>query len=157
MRISRLWLLFPLLLLALPHQAASAAPSQEDFFKSVQENMGKSQDFDYRPLLLIAAGGGVAVLLLLVSNRRQKTVRSPHSLNSPAKLLKEILRQVPLNTAELKQLKVLAGSVKTPDANEISPLALLLCPSLMAKGLRGAGSKVDRKTVALIVRKLRQG
>jgi hypothetical protein len=157
MKMTRRWLLLPLLLLALPHQAASAAPSQADFFKSVQENMGKSQDFDYRPLLLIAAGGGVAVLLLFVSNRRQKTVRSPQSLNSPAKLMKEILRQVPLNAAEVKQLKVLAGAVKTPHADGISPLALLLCPSLMAKGLRGAGNKVDRKTVALIVRKLRQG
>lgn len=156
MKVTRLLLLLALLVLALPHQAASAAPSQQDFFKSVQENMDKSQDFDYRPLLLIAAGGGVAVLLVLVNNRRQKIVRSPQSLNSPAKLMKEILKQVPLNAAELKQLKVLAGAVKTPDAAEISPLALLLCPSLMAKGLRGAGNKVDRKTVALIVRKLRQ-
>ena len=157
MKLTRLWLLLPLLLLTLPHRAASAAPSQADFFKSVQENMDKPQDFDYRPLLLIAAGGGVVVLLLMVSSRRQKTVRSPQSLNSPAKLMKEILREIPLNAAELKQLKLLAGAVKTPDANEISPLALLLCPSLMAKGLRGAGNKVDRKTVALIVRKLRQG
>jgi hypothetical protein len=156
MKIIKLPILLPLLLLALPNQPASAAPSQDDVFKSIQESMGKSQEFDYRPVLLLAAAGGVAVLVAMIGNRRQKTARLPQALNSPAKLMKEILREIPLNSGEVKQLKVLAGAVKSPDAQETNPLVLLLCPSAMAKGLRGAGNKVDRKTIAMIVRKLRE-
>lgn len=135
-----------------------AAPSQTDvFIKSVQDNMDSAQSFDYRPVLLVAAGGGMIVLLMMISKRRQNTRTRPQALNSPARLIKEMLRDVPLNAAELKQLKLMAASVQAPDDEPTNPLVLLLCPSVMAKGLHRAGNKVDRKTVALIVRKLREG
>lgn len=136
--------------------ALHAAPSQDDVFKSIQESMDKPQPFDYRPVLMLMGGGGVAVLLLLLVSRRQKGARSPQTLNSPARLMKQIMRDVSLNSGEIKQLKMMAAAVESPTAQEINPLVLLLCPSVMAKGLHRAGSKVDRKAVATIVRKLRQ-
>ena len=143
--------------LALPCGAVRAAPTQTDVFKSIQDSMDQSQAFDYRPLLLVAAGGGVVLLLLMISRRRQTTRRKPQALNSPARLMKEVLRDISLNAAELKQLKLMSSAVQSPDEEPTNPLVLLLCPSVMAKGLHRAGNKVDRKTVALIVRKLREG
>jgi hypothetical protein len=134
-----------------------AAPSQDDVFKSIQDSMGKPQEFDYRPVLLLAAGGGLVVLLLAVSSRRQQSGRSSQPVNSAARLMKQILREIPLKPGEVKQLKVLAGAVKNPTVDQTNPLVLLLCPSVMAKGLQTAGNKIDRKTVAQIVRKLREG
>lgn len=145
-----------LLLLAFFTSTLRATPSQDDVFKSIQESMDKPQDFDYRPVLMLAGGGGVAVLLLLIASGRQKGKRSPQTLNSPAKLMKEVLREISLNSGEVKQLKMMAAAVENPTAQETNPLVLLLCPSVMAKGLHRAGNKVDRKTVATIVRKLRQ-
>ena len=144
------------LLMAFLTPALHAAPSQNDVFKSIQESMDKPQDFDYRPVLLLVGGGGVAVLLLLVVNRRQKGTRPSQTLNSPAKLMKEVLREISLNSGEVKQLKLMAAAVENPTPHETNPLVLLLCPSVMAKGLHRAGGKVDRKAVATIVRKLRQ-
>lgn len=133
-----------------------AAPSQDDVFKSIEESMDKPQEFDYRPVLVLAGGGGAAVLLLLIVSRRQKGSRSSQTLNSPAKLMKEVLREISLNSAEVRQLKMMAAAVESTTAEETNPLVLLLCPSVMAKGLHRAGNKVDRKAVATIVRKLRE-
>jgi hypothetical protein len=143
--------------LALPCSWLRAAPSQSEVFKSIQNSMEQSQTFDYRPVLLVVAGGGVVALLLMVSSRRQNSKRKPGPVNAPARLMKELLREIPLNAAELKQLKVMAAAVEAPGHEQTNPLVLLLCPSVMAKGLHRAGNKVDRKTVALIVRKLREG
>lgn len=137
--------------------AVHGAPSQNDVFKSIQDSMGTPQEFDYRPVLLLVAGGGLIVLLLAASSRRQQSARSPQPVNSSSRLMKEILREIPLKPAEMKQLKLLAGAVKNPTPDQTNPLVLLLCPSVMAKGLQGAGNKIDRKTVAQIVRKLREG
>lgn len=151
-----LFAIIAFLSIAFSTPALHAAPSQEDVFKSIQESMDKPQDFDYRPVFMLAGGGGGVVLLLLIFSRRQKAGRSPQTLNSPAKLMKEVLREISLNSGEVKQLKMMAAAVESTTAQETNPLVLLLCPSIMAKGLHRAGSKVDRKAVAAIVRKLRE-
>ena len=135
----------------------AAPPTQEDVFKSIQDSMGKPSDSDSRPALLLLAGGALLVLVLMISNRRQRAARAPAApLNSPGKLMKEILRDLPLKSAEMKQLKLLADAVESPAGDELNPLTLLLCPSLMAKGLQASPGKVDRKVVAQVVRKLRE-
>ncbi|HEY2585357.1 MAG TPA: hypothetical protein VGI81_06290 [Tepidisphaeraceae bacterium] len=148
---SALVLLFVLCSASLSH----ATPTQSDVFKSIQESMGKEEQQDYRPFLLFAAGAGILLLIVVVSNRRQQAARSPAPLNSPSKLTKEILRDVPLKSGEMKQLNVMAEAIESTTGDELNPLTLLLCPSLMAKGLQASGGKVDKKTVAQVVRKLR--
>jgi hypothetical protein len=144
-----------LLFLLLSTSVGHAAPTQNDVFKSIQDSLGHEEQQDYRPYLLFAAGAAILLLIVVVSNRRQQAARAPGPLNSPGKLMKEVLRDVPLKSGEVKQLKVLAESIESTNGDEVNPLTLLLCPSLMAKGLQASGDKVDKKTVAQVVRKLR--
>lgn len=145
-----------LLFILLCARAAHAAPTQNDVFKSIQESMGKEEPQDYRPVLLFAAGAGILVLIVVVGNRRQQAAKAPAPVNSTGKLMKEVLRDVPLKSRELKQLKLLADAIDSPTGEELNPLALLICPSLMAKGLHKSAGKADKKTIAQIVRKLRE-
>jgi hypothetical protein len=152
----------PLVSLLLFPGVSAAAPTQEDVFKSIQENVGSSNT-DYRKLLpFLAAGGGLVVLLALLSQRR-KQERKPRPLNHQGKLVKEVMKTVPLRAAELKQLRLLAEEGR--DGPLKSPLTLVLCPSLLADAIRrrhathgGAGvkggGKLDRKAVLQLVRKM---
>ena len=142
---------------------ASAAPTQEDVFKSIQESVGEKTEFDTRPVVLFACAGGGILLLVWLMGRRSKRAAVPKSLNHPGRLMKEVLREVPLKSAEVRQLKTIASSVASQAGEEPSPLTLLLCPSLLAKGLNAASTRgstmltagVDRKIVAQVVRKMR--
>ena len=131
-----------------------AAPSQDDVFKSIEENVNEKSDFDSRPVILLACAGGAIVLLLAVVNRRSKRAVVSKALNNPGRLMREVLKEVPLKSAELRQLKTIAASVETEAGEQPSPLALLLCPSLLAKGLKAAPNRVDPRTVAQVVRKM---
>src|SRR5207248_4240018 len=109
--------------------AALAKPTQEDVFKSIQDNVGESTD----PKKLFGFLFGlvaVIIILSLVSSRRKRVVQ-PKVLNHQGKLLKEVLPSIDLKTAEVKQLKALADDQKL-----ISPLTLLLYPSLLAKSVK---------------------
>jgi len=137
---------------------ASAQPTQEEVFQSIKDNVGPSQT-DYSKLLpYVLAGMGLVILLVLVSQRKRQETATPKPLNHQGKLLREVLKTVPLRAAELKQLRMLA------DAREqrlTSPLTLLLCPSLLAQavharqaqGSKGKG-KLDRKAVIELARKV---
>jgi len=142
----------------LPLSASSrlqAAPSQQDVFKSIQDSMGSGKEVDSTPMYLLTGGGVAALVILTLLSRRQQKADSTQALNHPGKLMKEVLRDVPLKPAEVKQLKVMAGAVEDQTGEDMSPLTLLLCPSLMAKGLKSDRGKVDRKLVAQMVRRLR--
>jgi len=144
-----------LLVLSISPRLLAAPPSQQDVFKSIQDSMGAGKEVDSTPIyILVGSGIGVLVILSLLSRRQQKKT-SDDAFNHPGKLLKEVLRDVPIKAAEVKQLKMLAGLVHDTTDDDVSPLALLLCPSLMAKGLKEDRGKVDRKTVAQMVRRLR--
>jgi hypothetical protein len=144
-------------LLASP-SPAPAQPTQEEVFQSIKDNVGPSQT-DYSKLLpYFLAGLGLVILLVLVSQRKRQETATPKPLNHQGKLLREVLKTVPLRAAELKQLRMLA------DAREerlASPLTLLLCPSLLAEavhvrqaqGGKGKG-KFDRKAVLQLARKV---
>jgi hypothetical protein len=148
-------LILALLLVSLTQSRLFATPSQQEVFKSIQESMGPRTEVDSTPVLILAAGGVIALVVLSVLSRRQQKAGSPAALNNPKKLLKEVMREISLKPAEVKQLKLLADSVETQTGEAASPLMLLLCPSLMGKGLKASPGKIDRKVIAQMVRRLR--
>ena len=138
--------------------ALDAAPTQNDVFKSIQDNVSHQTDLDSMPVILLVLGGAlVLALLVYFSRREQKVASAPTTLNHPGKLAKEVLRAVPLKPAEMKQLKLLADAVESEAGEPIDPITLLLCPSLLAKGVKASPPRLDRKAVAQVVRRLRIG
>jgi hypothetical protein len=127
--------------------SALAAPTQQEVFKSIQDNVGSTTDpkkfFAFLALIM-----GLMLLLAVLSKRKQRQV-TPKTLNHQGKLLREILRQVDLRPAEVRQLKMLA------EAQEVeSPLTLLMCPSVLAKAVKERSGKVDRKVMMSVAKKL---
>ncbi|HSZ58405.1 MAG TPA: hypothetical protein VK797_22255 [Tepidisphaeraceae bacterium] len=136
----------------------SAAPTQNDVFKSIQDNVSHPTDLNSTPVILLVLGGAlVMALLVYFSRREQKVASAPTTLNHPGKLAREVLKTVPLKPAEMKQLKLLADSIESDAGEPIDPLTLLLCPSLLAKGVKANPARLDRKAVAQVVRRLRIG
>jgi hypothetical protein len=137
---------------------AHAAPTQNDVFKSIQDNVSHPTDLNSTPVILLVLGGAlVMALLVYFSRREQKVASAPTTLNHPGKLAREVLKTVPLKPAEMKQLKLLADSIESDAGEPIDPLTLLLCPSLLAKGVKANPARLDRKAVAQVVRRLRIG
>jgi hypothetical protein len=108
-------------------------------------------------LAVVAAAGGALALLVVVGQRRRGGDGRPRPLHSHPKLMKEVLRTVPLKPAELKQLKLLLQQSRGggADAQPVqSPLTLVLCPSLLLKAAQARPEKVNPKVVAGLARKL---
>ncbi len=122
-------------------------PTQEEVFKSIGDNVGSSTD-PKKFFAFLAGVAGLIILLAVLSKRKQRQV-TPKTLNHQGKLMKEILRQVDLRPAEIRQLRMLA------DAQDVeSPLTLLLCPSMLAKAVKERSGKVDRKVLMSVAKKL---
>ncbi len=137
---------------------ANAGPTQNDVFKSIQESVGERHEVNSTPVILLALGGGlVLATLVYMSRREQKKFAAPEALNHPGKLSKELVKEVRLKPAEMRQLKMLADSIGDQIGERPDPLALLLCPSLLAKGVSANPAKMDKKVVAQVVRRIRQG
>ena len=140
---------------------ALAAPSPEDVFRSVSDNVSQRTDGGRATAILLCAAGGL-ILLLLLGTRARRQKAAPQPLNHSRKLMREVMRSVPLRRAELKQLRLLAeapGAVGASDGAVIgspvqSPLTLLICPSVLARALNSRPPKVDRAVIARIVRKM---
>lgn len=129
---------------------ASAAPTNEQFFQSVRENI--DQPVDGTKFLAVLLGAVAIILLLVVLTRKkEQRISRPKALNHPGKLIKEITHAVHLKPAEIKQLKLLSEGQGVS-----SPITLLLCPSVFAKAVRAKTNKVDRKVLAQIAKKLVQ-
>src|SRR5882762_7678255 len=139
---------FSLIQLHLPLLAAGAV-KLEDVFKSTKENM----DQEAGPERLIALGlGAVAIIVLLIFlGRRRKADMVPRPVNNQIRLIREVLKTVPLKEAELKQLKQLADEQSCS-----SPLVLIMCPSLIAKALHSKTPE-QRKALAPTIKKLTSG
>jgi hypothetical protein len=129
-----------------PSSFTLATPTQDEVLKSISNNVGESVD----PGKLLAAVFGVAAFVILIAlvSQRRKRIITPKPLNHPGKLLKEVSRSVSLKPAEVKQLKLLA------EAQDSSPLLLLLCPSMLGKAVKSGGVKVDRQVLNSIARKM---
>jgi hypothetical protein len=129
---------------------ASAMPTQDEVFRSIHDNVGPT--FDARKALpyLVAAVASV-ILIIVINQYRQRPARA-RGLNHPGRLLRQVRRSLHLQSAELKQLKLLA------EEQELSnPLTLLLCPSMLAKALRSGNPRIDRQVVQQVVQRLRDG
>jgi|SRR5579859_3628385 len=144
-------------LLLLMTTFAHAGPTQTDVFKSIQDSVGERHEINSMPVILLALGGGLVLgVLVYMSRREQKKVVAPAALNHAGKLAKEVLKEMNLKPNDLKQLKILADSIASQVGETPDPLALLLCPSLLAKGVSANPSKMDRKVVAQMVRRMRE-
>lgn len=125
-----------------------APPTLDEVFKSVNQSM--EQRTDTRPLLAAFAAIFALLLLLVVVNQRgRKTVAKVKSSNHPHKLTREVLKAAGIRRSELRQLKLLAEA-----QNLSSPLTLLLCPSLLARGIKDPGIRADRQVLAALGRRL---
>ena len=123
-------------------------------FKSVADNVNEPVDSG-RVLGVIAGIAGVVVLVAVVGQWRGRGA-SPKALHHHGKLVKEVLRALPLKGAEVKQLKAIVQEV-LPKAGGDSPessITLLLCPSLLARATQASPEKVDRRLVAGLVKRL---
>ena len=110
---------------------AFAGPTQEDVFKSINENVGASADGG-KLLAFLAAGVGVAIILVLF-NRRQTRAAVPQPLNHQGKLLREIIKTTGMRPEDGRRLKALADQMGDAGTPLESPVTLLLCPSLLKK------------------------
>jgi len=118
----------------------------EDVFKSTSESMNQAPGSERLFALIL---GSVALVLVLVAlQQRRKHAATPKAVHSDAKLVKEVLKTVPLKSGEIKQLRQLAEEQSCS-----SPLVLLLCPSLLIKGL-AQRSPEEKKALATIVQKI---
>ena len=143
----------------LPSAFVSAAPTQEDVLRSISQNVNESSGGG--KLLAVFAGGAGILLLLAVLQQRQQRESRPRSVQHPGKLLKEVMKTVPLKPAEMKQLKLLVERKRGGDEDEAAgepvvenPLTLILCPSVLVRAMRNPPPKVDRKVIAQLARKL---
>jgi hypothetical protein len=131
----------------LPAALLTAAPRQEDVFRSIQTNLGERTD-PTKLLAVACALAGLVIVVILISRVRQReAVAKP--LNHQGKLMRELQKQVSLKPAEMRQLKTLAEG--QPVNN---PLTLLLCPSLLVKAAKEKPDKFDRKIVANMVKRI---
>ncbi|MDB5323857.1 MAG: hypothetical protein JWN40_5488 [Phycisphaerales bacterium] len=119
---------------------------QEDVFKSISDNVGGTTD--PKVFYVVALIGTGLVLLLVVINNLKKRQASPRAVNHQGKLLKEILKSLPLKKGEIKHLKTMAVEQRCA-----SPLTLILCPSVLARGINAKG-KADKRVVMGVARKM---
>ncbi len=127
-------------------------PTQEEVFKSIQDNVGSSTD-SRKFTLYLCVTGGVIILLCLFSQRRKREI-SPVPLNHHGKLIKEIMKGVPVRPREIKQLKLVAEQTPVPGGDSVhNPLTMLLCPSLLSKAVQNPRSKADRRVLQQVLRK----
>ena len=140
-----------------PVSPAFAQPTQEEVFKSIGDNVGQPVD-STRAVAVLAGIAGVLVLLVVAGQWRSREQR-PRGLNHHGRLMKEILRNLPLKGAELKQVKLLTQAARPGGRDERvhSPLTLLLCPSLLAEAAKQTRGKADLTVVAGLVKKLLAG
>lgn len=124
----------------------TATLKQEDVFKSISDNVGGAPD--PKVFYIVALAGAALVLLLVVLNSFKKRQARPRAVNHQGKLLKEMLKKVSLKAGEVKQLKTMAA-----EQGCASPLTLVLCPSLLAKGMNTKG-KADKRVVMSVAKKM---
>jgi MYXO-CTERM domain-containing protein len=113
----------------------------EDVFRSTRQSMSEGAG-DGHVVPLVVAGIGLVVLLLVLTYRRRREV-GPVALNSPRRLIKEVARAAGLKAGEVKQLRHIAEQQSCS-----SPLTLLLCPSLLAKGMESRGPRSQKRADA---------
>ena len=132
----------------------AATPNQEDVFKSISQNVSHSGDNNGMTFLWVLLGAiGLILLLALLSSRGQRE-ETPKTFNNDGKLLKELIKELAIKPAEMKQLKLLAEGEREAGIEMDNPLVFLLCPSLMVAAAKAQRVKYDRKILAGLAAKL---
>ncbi len=108
--------------------SVSAAPTQEEVFKSLSNNLGPSVD-GKKVLAVFLTVVGAAVLLAVMS-KRQNRAAAPQKLNHQGKLMRELIKTAGLTRSEVKTLQLLTQQLEAAGQPLRSPLTLMLCPSL---------------------------
>ena len=143
-------------LLSLFLSATASAITEDEVLKSINENVGARAD----PAKLIpwVCGAAVVIFLIVVYNKWQSRRVVPRVLNNDAKLMRDVLKQLPLRKTPVKNLKLLAEQQGCS-----SPLTLLICPSLLAsaakrvkipEGSKGEAVAHDRDALMELAREL---
>ncbi|HEV7300918.1 MAG TPA: hypothetical protein VGN72_16240 [Tepidisphaeraceae bacterium] len=133
-----------------------AQVKQEDVFRSINDSM-TSQGSNGSSILLLV-GGGVGVLLLLAFlSRRGENAPAVRSVNHAGKLLREVRKQIGLKPVELKQLKLVADQLSSHDGEPVSPLTLIVCPSVLVKAIQNENLKIDRAVLSGLVKRIKVG
>lgn len=140
-------------------RSAVAVPTQEEVFRSIEQNVDSTPDDgspSNKPMLFLCIGGGVVILLAIFS-QRQKREAVPRAINHQGKLIKEVARGLGVRPREMKQLKSLADQTMLPGGGTVSsPLTLMLCPSQLAKAAQNPRIKADRRVLQQVLRKMNQ-
>jgi hypothetical protein len=137
---------------------ASAAPTQEEVFKSIKQNVGHQSEGSGKGMAILAGGAGALILVMLLGSRVKRRQTSPQPLHHSGRLLREVMKTVPLKKKELKQLKLLAEASRDEEGEGVqSPLTLLLCPSVLSRTLKNHPVKIDRAVMSNVVRKMGVG
>ena len=123
-----------------------AQPRQEDVFKSISQNVSGSGDPTVFYAVMLGIAGVVCLAVLVSALRKRRS--TPRAVNHHGKLLKEMLKCVALRKGEVKALRTIAAEQGCE-----SPLTLVLCPSLLAKGINARG-KADRKSAMTVAKKV---
>jgi hypothetical protein len=115
----------------------------EDVFRSTQESIDGGAG-PGRAIALVLSLVAFGLLLLALQHRRRGQI-APKAINHQGKLVKEVVKGLPLKAAEMRQLTKLAEEKQLS-----SPLVMLLCPSVLAKSLSEAegAEKATLKKVA---------
>ena len=141
-------------ILLAPAIVRAKTPTQNDVFKSIQDNVNQSEDASGQAIPWICAGVGLIVLLAIFS-KRQTRQATPKPLNNPHRLTREVMRLIPLKPSDVKQLKTLADETSSGDKPSIlHPLVLLLCPSVIEKAVLDNKTRADRRTLVSLLKKL---
>jgi len=144
---------------------AYATPSASEVFKSIQDNVGgRGEDADSsgngKGLALVVAGAAALIMVMVVGSKLRARRATPQAMHHPGKLLREVLKAVPLKPKEVKQLKLLAEASRrlhdtgATEPGVENPLTLILCPSVLARVMKDRPANVDRAVIAGIVRKM---
>ena len=134
-------------LLASSPSPCSAQPTQDAVLRSIGENIDQQHGDPRKLLALLAGGAGLAVLLVVLSNRERRAA-TPRAINHQGKLLGEMTRAAGLRRGEVRQLKLLAEQLGLS-----SPVALLLCPSLLEQAVARRVGGVDARVLANLARR----
>ena len=143
------WLAIGGLIVLSASQVALANPTQEEFFRSLNQNINSPVDMSKAVPYLLATLG--LVILAVLFNQYRQRQSSPRALNHSGKLTRELTRRLSLRSVELRQLKLLAEEQQIEH-----PLTLILCPSVLGKAIRAPSARVDRVIVRQIVQRLRE-
>ena len=108
-------------------QSVRADPSQDAVFKSISSNVDSSvSGKTVLAGVMVVAG---LVMLMAFLSRRQDRRDTVKTVNSQAKLMRELIKTAGLKPAEARQLRTLADKLAKAGRPVDSPITLMLAPS----------------------------